>query len=85
MWVLVEPVEEDEKQTTNGILLPQTEESEQKAQGKIIEIGEEVKTLKVGDQVIYGAYAGEVLKTKEDGKDKEYKLLLDEDIIATVQ
>jgi chaperonin GroES len=85
LWVLVEPVEEDIKKTTSGILLPQTEESEQKAQGMVIAIGEEVKGLKVGDKVIYGAYAGEQLKTIEDEKEKEYKLLLDEDIIAFIK
>ena len=85
LWVLVEPVEEDAKKTTSGILLPQTEESEQKAQGTVMAVGEEVKSLKAGDKVIYGAYAGEQLKTTENGKEKEYKLLLDEDIIAYIQ
>ncbi len=81
-WVLVRPLVEETKETEYGLILPATEKAEQKAQGKVEAVGEEVKGIKVGNRVVYGAYAGENLKTREDGIEVELKLLLDEDVIA---
>lgn len=83
-WVLVKP-EEVRTQTQSGLLLPDTEEKEQKAQGEVVAVGDSVEGLKKGDIVIYGAYAGENMVVYEKGAEVEYKLLLDEDIIAFVK
>jgi len=83
--VLVKPIEQEAKETEYGLLLPQTEEKEQKAQGTVEAIGEEVNGLKVGDRVIYGAFAGENIKTREGGKEVDYKLLHDDDVIAFIK
>jgi len=64
--------------------LPPEEEQEQKAQGTVESVGSEVKDLKPGDRVLYGAFAGENIKTSESSKDVDYKLLLDEDVIAFI-
>ncbi len=84
-WVYIKPVESEGRTTDQGLLIPETEEEQQKAQGIVQGVGDEVKDIKKGDTVIYGAYAGENLKIHEGGKDIEYKLLLDEDIIAFVK
>lgn len=83
-WILVKPYTED-KETETGLIIPDTEELEQKAQGEICAVGDEPNGLAVRQRVIYGAYAGENLKIREDGKDVEYKLLLAEDIIAVIK
>jgi len=81
-WVLVLPLKDESKENEHGLILPATEEKEQKARGKVISIGTEVTDIKEDDEVIYGAFAGETLKRQEEGKEVEYKLLLDEDVIA---
>ena len=84
-WLLVRPLADKSRETEHCLLLPATEEKEQKAQGVVESVGNEVKGLKTGDSIIYGAYVGEPLKISEDGKEVEYKLLLDEDVIAFVK
>lgn len=84
-WVLVRPVEKESRETEQGLILPATEESEQKAIGTVEAVGNEINSLKAGDEVIYGAYAGENIKRRENNKEVEYKLLLNEDIIAILK
>ena len=84
-WLLVRPLVDQSRETEHGLLLPATDEKEQKAQGTVEAVGDEIKGIKPGDTVVYGAYVGENLKINEGGKDVEYKLLLDEDIIAFVK
>ena len=84
-WVLIKPTEKSDKETEQGLILPDSEEKEQKATGLVLLVGDKVsKDIMVGLKVIYGAYAGENVKVMEDGKEVEYKLLHDEDIIAFV-
>lgn len=83
--MLVRPLVDESRETEHGLLLPATEEKEQKAQGMVEAVGAEVKDINVGDTVVYGAYVGEVLKTTEGGKEVERRLLLDEDVIAFVK
>ena len=82
LWLLVKPVEKESQELDSGLILPSTEEQEQKATGIVQEIGEKVTDIKVNDKVIYGAYAGETIKRREDGNEVEYMLLLEEDVIA---
>lgn len=84
--MLVRPIVDDTRETEHGLLLPATEEKEQKARGIVEARGNEASAdLTNGTEVIYGAYAGENLKTQDGGKDVTYKLLLDEDIIAFIR
>ena len=85
--VVVEPLEAEEK-TAGGILLPDT--AKQKPQrglvlaagpGKMLENGERVKVcVGIGDEVIYGRYAGNEVKIGE----KEVKIMRESDILAKV-
>jgi len=82
LWLLVKPVEKESHELASGILLPSSEEQEQKSAGIVQSVGDKVEDIKAGDKVIYGAYAGETIKRREDSKEVEYKLLLDEDVVA---
>lgn len=81
-WVLVRPVDPESNINEAGLFIPDSAEKEQKAQGTVEAIGSDIKDIKKGDHVVYGAYAGETIGTSENGKQVELKLLYDDDIIA---
>ena len=80
--VLVEPAPAEEK-TASGIIIPDTAK-EKPLQGKIIAAGEgkkdEPMTVKVGDSIMYGQYAGTEIKL--DGKD--YLIMREADIYGII-
>ncbi|MDB9712284.1 co-chaperone GroES [Flavobacteriaceae bacterium] len=80
--VLIEPLEAETK-TASGLIIPDT--AKEKPQKGIIQaVGKGTKenkmTVKVGDTVLYGKYAGTELKL--DGKD--YLIMSESDILAIV-
>jgi len=80
--VLVEPAEAESK-TASGIIIPDTAK-EKPQKGKVIAVGEGLKdkpvTVKVGDNVLYGKYAGTEITL--DGK--EYLIMRNSDIFGTI-
>ena len=80
--VLVEPVAA-ETQTASGIYIPETAK-EKPQKGKVVAVGNGSKdhqmTVKVGDTVLYGKYAGTELKL--EGTD--YLMMREDDILAVV-
>ncbi|WP_223034853.1 co-chaperone GroES [Hanstruepera marina] len=80
--VLIEPVEAETK-TASGIIIPDNAK-EKPQQGNVMAVGKGTKdepmTVKVGDKVLYGKYAGTELKL--DGKD--YLIMRESDILAIV-
>lgn len=80
--VLVEP-QEAETKTASGIYIPDSAK-EKPQQGKVVAVGKGKKdhdmTVKVGDVVLYGKYAGNELKL--DGKD--YLIMREDDILAII-
>ncbi|MDI1353548.1 MAG: co-chaperone GroES [bacterium] len=80
--VLVEPAAAETK-TAGGIIIPDTAK-EKPMRGKIVAVGngkpEEPMTVKVGDTVLYGKYAGTELSI--DGKD--YLIMKESDIYAII-
>lgn len=78
--VLVEAAAAEEK-TAGGIIIPDTAK-EKPQKGKVIAVGngkkDEPLTVKVGDTVLYGKYAGTDLSV--DGKD--YLIMRESDIFA---
>ncbi|TVZ52156.1 co-chaperone GroES [Dokdonia sp. Hel_I_53] len=80
--VIIEPVAA-ETQTASGLYIPDSAQEKQQ-KGKIVAVGSGKKdyemTVKVGDTVIYGKYAGSELKF--DGVD--YMIMKEEDILAIV-
>ena len=80
--VLVEPAAA-ETTTASGIIIPDTAQ-EKPQKGSIIAVGtgkkDEPITVKVGDTVLYGKYAGTELKL--EGKD--YLIIREADILAII-
>jgi chaperonin GroES len=80
--VLVEPAEAETK-TAGGIIIPDTAK-EKPMRGKIVAAGpgkkDEPTTVKVGDVVLYGKYAGTEISI--DGK--EYLIMKESDIYAII-
>lgn len=83
-YVLIRPVEASTGETRSGLIVPTNVEKEQRSEGTIEAVGPEIKDLKKGDHVIYGAYAGEEIKLMESSSKVDFRLVMDEDIIATV-
>ena len=80
--VVIEPAAAEQK-TASGIIIPDTAK-EKPQQGKVVAVGPGTKdnamTLKVGDNVIYGKYAGTEFHL--DGKD--YMIMRESDVIAII-
>ena len=78
--VLIEPKEAETK-TAAGIYIPDTAK-EKPQQGTVVAAGpgkkDEPMEVKVGDQVIYGKYAG----TEVNFEDKKYLIVKQSDILA---
>ena len=80
--VLVEAAPAEEK-TASGIIIPDTAK-EKPQKGTVVAVGKGTKdhemTVKVGDSVLYGKYAGTELKL--EGKD--YLIMREDDILAII-
>ena len=83
--ILVKQDEEKSRESEHGILTPDNVEQEQKAIGTVIAVGPEIKDVKKGDRVIYGAYAGEKIKLAESEEEVDFVLLFDEDVLAFIE
>lgn len=80
--VLVEPAEAETK-TAGGIIIPDTAK-EKPQRGKVVAVGngkpDEPMTVKVGDVVLYGKYAGTEIQV--DGRD--LLIMRESDIFAII-
>ena len=80
--VLIEPVAAETK-TASGIFIPDTAK-EKPQKGTVVAVGtgtnDHSMTVKIGDTVLYGKYAGTELKL--EGKD--YLIMREDDILAII-
>ena len=80
--VLVEPLEAEEK-TASGIIIPDTAK-EKPQRGTVVAAGpgkkDEPMTVKAGDTVLYGKYAG----TEISIEGNDYLIMRESDILAIV-
>jgi chaperonin GroES len=80
--VLIEPVAA-EQTTASGIIIPDTAK-EKPQRGKVIAVGtgkpDEPMTVKVGDTVLYGKYAG----TEISVEGNDYLIMRENDILAII-
>lgn len=85
-YILVRPVEEESRENENGLIIPGSVEQERKAQGRVLAVGAGVTEPKISinREIIYGVYAGETIKRREDGKEVEYKLIHIDDVVAVL-
>ena len=72
-------IEQLQEKTASGIIIPQT--AQEKTQiGVVAAIGDEVKSVKVGEKIMHDKYAGTSVKV--DGQ--EYLILNMKDILAVI-
>ncbi|PID93871.1 MAG: co-chaperone GroES [Bacteroidetes bacterium] len=80
--VLIKPAAAEQK-TAGGIIIPDTAK-EKPQKGNVVAVGpgkkDEPMTVKTGDQVLYGKYAGTELTF--DGED--YLIMRESDIVAII-
>ena len=80
--VLVEPLAAEQK-TASGIIIPDTAK-EKPQRGKVVAVGKGTKDdameLKVGDEVLYGKYAG----TEIAIQGKDYLMMRQSDVLAVI-
>ena len=80
--VLVLPAQAEEK--VGGIIIPNTAK-EKPQRGKIVAVGngtkDEEMILKVGDEVLYGKYAG----TELESEGEKYLMMRQSDVLAVVE
>lgn len=77
-WVVAEQ-EEASTKTASGLYLPDKATEKPKV-AKVLKVGKNVKEIKVGDRIVHKSYS--TTEIKLDGK--EYILVKEEDILATV-
>ena len=80
--VIIEPSAAEEK-TAGGIIIPDTAK-EKPSNGSVVAVGLGTKenpiTVKLGDTVLYGKYAG----TEISFEDKDYMIMRESDIVAII-
>lgn len=78
-YVVAEP-EKAEAKTASGFYLPDAAK-EKPQTSKVVAVGKDVKAVKVGDRILFKSYSSTDIK--HDGVD--YRLIKEEDILATVK
>ena len=80
--VLILPAQAEEK--VGGIIIPDTAK-EKPQRGKVVAVGngtkDEEMVLKVGDEVLYGKYAG----TELENEGEKYLMMRQSDVLAVVE
>jgi chaperonin GroES len=78
-WVVAEQ-EEAVTKTASGLYLPDKAAEKPKI-AKVTKVGKNVKEIKVGERIVYKSYSTTEVKIDN----KEYILVKEEDILATVK
>jgi chaperonin GroES len=71
--------EEAQERTSSGLYLPDNAK-EKPVIAKVVGVGPDVKSLKVGDRIVYKEYSTTNLKVN----DTDYLIVKEEDVLATV-
>jgi chaperonin GroES len=80
--ILAKKIEEEERKTPGGIVLPESAKSDKVVRAKVLAIGTDEKIeVKKGDEIIVSSYAGTEIESGED------KLLLvkADDVLAIIE
>ena len=77
-WVVAEQ-EEAVSKTASGLYLPDKAAEKPKV-AKVLKTGKDVKNVKPGERIVYKSYSTTEIKVEN----KEYILVKEEDILATV-
>jgi len=80
--VLVKKIEEEERRTPGGLVLPESVKDEKAVKGEVVALGTAEKfEVKVGDKVLIAAYAGTEVRAGEE----KYLLVKTADILAVIE
>lgn len=80
--VLVKKIEEEERRTPGGIVLPESVKDEKAIRGEVVALGTADKfDVKEGDKVLISAYAGTEIRMGEE----QYLLVKSNDILAVIE
>ena len=74
--ILVKRIKEEDK-TKGGIIIPDTAK-EKPQSGKVEAVGDDVKSLKVGDKILFDRYSG----SKINIDNVEYLIVKEEDVLG---
>lgn len=77
---IVAQTEEAATKTASGLYLPGGAQEKPKV-AKVIAVAKDVKSVKVGDRIIYKSYSNTDVKVGSE----EYLLVKEEDVLATVK
>ncbi len=72
--------EEAATKTASGLYLPEKAAEKPKV-AKVLSVGKNVKEIKAGDRIVYKSYSTTEVKVEN----KEYILVKEEDVLATVK
>jgi chaperonin GroES len=80
--VLIRKVEQEERKTPGGIVLPESVKDEKAIRGEVVAVGTAEKIeVKEGDKVLVSAYAGTEVRMGEE----KYLLVKTTDILAIIE
>lgn len=77
--VLIKPQKIEEK-TASGIYIPDTAKQDKPQIGEVISIGQDVKVVKIGQNVVFAKYG----PTELNLDSQDYLIVKEEDILATL-
>ncbi|MGY4706824.1 co-chaperone GroES [Candidatus Bipolaricaulota sp. J31] len=80
--VLIKKLEQEERKTPGGIVLPESVKDEKAIRGEVVAVGTAEKIeVKEGDKVLVSAYAGTEVRMGEE----KYLLVKTTDILAIIE
>jgi len=80
--ILAKKIEEEERKTSGGIVLPESAKSDKVIRGTVLAIGNDEKIeVKEGDEIIVSSFAG----TEIEFKDEKLLLVKSSDVLAVIE
>ena len=80
--ILAKKIEEEERKTSGGIVLPESAKSDKVIRGTVLAIGSDEKIeVKEGDEIIVSSFAG----TEIEFKDEKLILVKSSDVLAVIE
>jgi len=80
--ILAKKIEEEERKTSGGIVLPESAKSDKVIRGTVLAIGSDEKIeVKEGDEIIVSSFAGTEIEFKEE----KFLLVKSSDVLAVIE
>ena len=80
--ILAKKVEQEEKKSSGGIIIPESAKSDKVVRAKVLELGTDEKfTVKKGNEIIVSSFAG----TEIELDDEKLLLIKESDVLAVIE